>query len=163
MYSYWSVCRLSLVLAAFFIGVAGAAGAAHAQNIFSSIFGFVVGPQKPPVVIVPRRVEPGFGADGPMYSRRPSFGGRYRTVCVRLCDGYYFPVSQATSRRHFYRDAEVCQSLCRGQTRLFYTPSDAPDMKRAVDISGLSYRNLANAFTYRKKLVKGCVCRPAPW
>ena len=30
----------------------------------------------------------------------------YRTICVRLCDGYYFPVSFSTLPNHFQRDAQ---------------------------------------------------------
>jgi len=36
----------------------------------------------------------------------------YRTLCVRLCDGYYFPVSFSTLPNHFQRDADQCQSQC---------------------------------------------------
>jgi hypothetical protein len=32
-------------------------------------------------------------------------GGTYKTVCVGLCDGFYFPVSFATRRQRFARDA----------------------------------------------------------
>jgi hypothetical protein len=32
-----------------------------------------------------------------------------------------------------------------------------------VDLSGRSYASLPNAFRYRKALVEGCSCKPAPW
>jgi hypothetical protein len=32
--------------------------------------------------------------------------GTYRTVCVRLCDGFYFPISFSTYRSHFKKDAQ---------------------------------------------------------
>ncbi len=154
------------VAALLFVGLVFHSGSASAQNIFSNFFGFGVAPKQPPAVAPLRR---GVRPDGVIWSAprrtqpRASYRGRYRTLCVRLCDGYYFPISQAASRRHFYRDAEACQARCQGETRLFYTPSQNPDMKRAVDISGLAYRNLDTAFVYRKKLVKGCSCRLAPW
>ena len=34
----------------------------------------------------------------------------YRTLCVRLCDGYYFPVSFSTLPNHFQRDCGACAS-----------------------------------------------------
>ena len=34
----------------------------------------------------------------------------YRTVCVRMCDGYYFPVSFSTLPSHFPQDADACSS-----------------------------------------------------
>jgi len=35
----------------------------------------------------------------------------YRTLCVRSCDGYYFPISYATGRGRFKTDAAVCASM----------------------------------------------------
>src|SRR6185312_12574998 len=32
----------------------------------------------------------------------------YRTVCVRMCDGFYFPISYATGSANFAHDAETC-------------------------------------------------------
>jgi hypothetical protein len=42
----------------------------------------------------------------------------YRTICVRLCDGYYFPVSFSTLPAHFDHDADVCQSKCAAPVEL---------------------------------------------
>ena len=44
----------------------------------------------------------------------------YRTLCVRLCDGYYFPVSFSTLPNHFQRDADQCQSQCAAPAELYY-------------------------------------------
>ncbi len=41
------------------------------------------------------------------YSAPP---GSYRTLCVRTCDGYYFPMSNASSPSDFERDQSNCQS-----------------------------------------------------
>ena len=38
-------------------------------------------------------------------------GGAYRTLCVRACDGFYFPISYSTPRSRFEIDASVCQAL----------------------------------------------------
>jgi len=89
--------------------------------------------------------------------------GRYRTLCVRLCDGYYFPISNSTPRRQLYEAAEQCQSRCDSETRMFYTSSNSSTVKAARDMEGRSYGKLRNAFVYRKKLVKGCSCRAKPW
>ena len=32
-----------------------------------------------------------------------------------------------------------------------------------VDLTGMAYSTLPNAFKYRKTLVEGCRCRPQPW
>ena len=33
-------------------------------------------------------------------------GATYRTMCVRLCDGYFWPVSFTATKREFARDSE---------------------------------------------------------
>ena len=38
--------------------------------------------------------------------------GTYRTVCVRTCDGAYFPVSFATVQARFPDDEKTCKALC---------------------------------------------------
>jgi hypothetical protein len=90
--------------------------------------------------------------------------GSYTTVCVRLCDGFYFPISHRASRGRFQHDAELCRSRC-GQTeaRLFYHPSAGAGMSQAVDLNGRGYARLKTAFLHRKQLVTGCACKPQPW
>ena len=90
-------------------------------------------------------------------------GGVYRTVCVRLCDGYYWPISQATGRDGLDRDAHTCRSSCGQDSRLYYLGSRAGDAAEMIDLHGRPYTALATAFRYRKKLVDGCQCRPEPW
>src|SRR5712664_2427672 len=38
--------------------------------------------------------------------------GTYRTVCVRTCDGFYFPISFATEPARFPDDEKTCKNLC---------------------------------------------------
>ena len=92
--------------------------------------------------------------------KRPS---RFRTICVRMCDGYYFPINHATPRSKLHLDEEMCQARCSSEVRLFYMPSSTSRVKDAYDRGGQAYRRIKNAFLYRKRLVKGCGCRPQPW
>jgi hypothetical protein len=89
--------------------------------------------------------------------------GTYRTVCVRLCDGFYFPLSYATTRSGLARDADSCTASCGAEARLFYYPTAGGEIESAVDLTGFAYGELPNAFKYRKRLVQGCRCRPQPW
>src|SRR5262249_47893821 len=45
--------------------------------------------------------------------------GTYRTLCVRLCDGFYFPIGFATTNGKFAEDARQCERLCPSRSRLF--------------------------------------------
>ena len=84
----------------------------------------------------------------------------YRTICVRLCDGYYFPVSFSTLENHFARDIDVCQSKCAAPAELFYyqNPGEAVEQARSVK-NKQPYTSLKTAFLYRNKYVQGCSCK----
>jgi hypothetical protein len=86
----------------------------------------------------------------------------FRTVCVRLCDGYYFPVSFSTLPNHFQRDAEICQSRCAAPVELYYHQNPGGGMEQAVSAKNQSsYKELRTAFKYRKEFVQGCSCKEA--
>lgn len=99
------------------------------------------------------------GRDGVSLDRPIS----YRTLCVRLCDGFYYPISSATSGSGLGHDADVCAASCGTEARLFYHPNAGGDVDTMVDLSGMAYSALPNAFKYRKTLVPECRCRPEPW
>ncbi len=101
-----------------------------------------------------------------------SYGGQFgslpfatfRTVCVRLCDGYYFPVSFSTLPNHFDRDAQVCESKCAAPAELFYHQNPGGSMEEAVSHrTRQPYSSLKSAFRYRKEFVQGCSCKQAEY
>ena len=141
--------------------------AAEAQGLFQSLFGFGE-PQRPlppasygwraPLQAPYRQRERDRDGD-----ERDHRSGRYRTLCVRLCDGYYWPVSNAVSRSRFYTDANLCRASCGEEARLFYHPASDADTNDMVDLQGRAYARLSTAYIYRKKQIDGCRCKPAPW
>jgi hypothetical protein len=88
--------------------------------------------------------------------------GTYRTLCVRTCDGYYFPISFSTTREFLPEDERTCQAMCPGtEAKLFFhdNPGGGPENMTALD--GQAYSSLATAFQYRTKISNACTCRPA--
>jgi uncharacterized protein DUF2865 len=86
--------------------------------------------------------------------------GTYHTVCVRACDGYYFPISYSTVPSRFADDARACQRLCpAAEAELYSFRNPGEDMQQALSIGGQAYTALPNAFRYRKEVVAGCSCR----
>jgi len=84
----------------------------------------------------------------------------YRTLCVRLCDGYYFPVSFSTLPNYFERDLNACQSKCAAPVGLYYHQNPGGSVDQMVSVSDNStYKQLDTAFLYRKKFVQGCSCK----
>ena len=88
----------------------------------------------------------------------------YRTLCVRLCDGYYFPVSFSTLPSHFAQDAESCTSRCAAPTELYYYPNPGGAVDQSVALTTQEpYTKLRVAFRYRKEYVNGCSCKEAEY
>lgn len=100
------------------------------------------------------RQQPGGGSG---YPTGPS--GTYRTVCVRMCDGYYYPISYATSPEHFAEDAQTCQQTCPAADVVLMSNPTGTDITQAVASNGAPYTALPNAFKYRTSLVPACGCR----
>jgi len=92
----------------------------------------------------------------------PLSSATYRTVCVRLCDGYYFPVSFSTLPSHFQQDENVCQSKCAAPVELYYYQNPGSTVDQSVALRTQEpYTTLKTAFRYRKELVPGCSCKQA--
>ena len=102
--------------------------------------------------------EEGGGAGGKNFGNLPF--ATYRTVCVRLCDGYYFPVSFSTLPVHFDHDADICQQRCAAPAELYYHQNPGAAVEQAVSHKTKQvYSTLKTAFRYRKEYVSGCSCK----
>jgi len=87
-------------------------------------------------------------------------GGTFRTLCVRTCDGYYFPISYSTVPGKFADDEALCRRLCPAtEVNLYSHRNPGEDVNRAVSLSGRIYTDLPNAFAYRKAFNPSCSCR----
>lgn len=84
----------------------------------------------------------------------------YRTLCVRQCDGYYFPISFSTLPSNFSQDIQACQSQCAAPAELYVYRNPGEEAEQMVSSDGSrAYANLPNAWRYRKQFVKGCSCK----
>ena len=101
------------------------------------------------------------GAGGYKYGPLPY--ATFRTVCVRLCDGAFFPVSFSTLPNHFERDQEVCQQKCAAPAELYYhSQSQGQSIDQAISHKTKQpYSTLRTAFRFRKEFVTGCSCKQA--
>jgi hypothetical protein len=100
---------------------------------------------------------------GPRTKRSEGSGHTVRTLCVRLCDGYYWPVSFATPHGRLARDAAQCERICPSVGRLFYHRNPGQAVDDMVDLEGQPYRALPTAYLYRARYVADCRCRAQPW
>jgi len=92
-------------------------------------------------------------------------GSRYRTLCVRMCDGFFFPISHDTPRSLFERDEKLCAARCPGtpvQLHIHRFPGQESEDMISVP-TGLPYRDGENAFRYRQaswERPANCGCAP---
>lgn len=87
-------------------------------------------------------------------------GGTYRTLCVRTCDGYFFPVSFSTHKNQLADDAARCSEMCpSAETELFVYRNPGETPENMTSLQGVPYKELPNAFRYKTEYVQGCSCR----
>lgn len=97
-----------------------------------------------------------------LFSGNSQAAGTFRTICVRTCDGYYFPISFATNSSRFADDERQCQRMCPAQNvQLFTYHNPGEDVAQAVSLSGQPYNSLPTAFRYRQEYNTACSCRRA--
>jgi Protein of unknown function (DUF2865) len=161
------VLRFGAAIAAFGVSAVHADPAA-AQGFFQSLFGNYSKPA--PVRRLPPPSSYGNGGYSPYwggtYSHQPlprPRTSRLRAVCVRTCDGFYWPMTNRAKRSQLYDLSKACSNSCNGGARLFYMAANSTNTAGMVDMQGRPYAALENAFVYRKTYIRGCQCKPAPW
>jgi len=83
----------------------------------------------------------------------------YRTMCVRTCDGFYFPISFSTLGSRFTEDESKCKSQCAAPAELYVYKNPGEEVEQMVSVAGEPYNNLRNAWRHRKQYIKGCSCK----
>jgi Protein of unknown function (DUF2865) len=103
----------------------------------------------------------GNNSGGGIFSSQPGpMGGTFRTICVRTCDGYYFPISFETTPDRFRDDEQACQRMCpAAEVQLYTYHNPGEEVAQAVSLNGRLYTELPTAFQYRKALNPACSCR----
>jgi hypothetical protein len=89
--------------------------------------------------------------------------GRYRSVCVRLCDGFYYPIHFSTYGSRLAQDEQQCQSSCAAPAELYVYRNPGQEIQQAISLNGSAYMDLPVALKYRKEYVKGCSCKQSEY
>lgn len=118
------------------------------QNLFDRIFGSNSGNYQ----------------DGQVIENDDYWGwGNYqtvRTVCVRLSDGYFWPVSYATLPDYVGNDAAQCQQMCPGTpVELYFYDNPGQEPENMRNMYGQPYTSLPNAFAYRERYDESSTCK----
>ena len=130
---------------------------AEPANIFEAIFGARPSRQQPivegPGGVVLNPGDPGY--DGEWRAQ-----GGSEAICVRQCDGGFFPVSYSAYRGNLSDLNALCQAECPNAEATVYTKSLWRDVETAVSIDGEPYTSLPNALKFQKQRVAACSCKP---
>jgi hypothetical protein len=135
-------------------------------NVFEALFGGIArlanGGQEQPQTDAgfedrsgePRNDLPAQGDNGGVHPH----GGSY-AVCVRTCDGSFFPVSYSGAGSRADSLEEVCRALCPNADMALYSFPFGGTIEEAVSPSGEPYVNLPNAGKFEKAYDASCSCR----
>jgi len=91
-------------------------------------------------------------------SRIAAGGGSY-TVCVRTCDGGFFPVSYFGVGSRSDSLERVCRSLCPNTDVALYSFPFGGTIDEAVSSTGEPYARLPNALKFEQSYNSSCSCR----
>ncbi|MGO6900314.1 DUF2865 domain-containing protein, partial [Rhizobium ruizarguesonis] len=85
------------------------------------------------------------------------------TMCVRSCDGGFFPISSNATSVDFGRDAQTCAKMCPGiETELFYRDVTSTEASNMISVAtGTPYSAMKNAFAYKNRTPgekSSCAC-----
>lgn len=85
-----------------------------------------------------------------------------RSVCVRLCDGFFFPIGDLPNDGDISGHEALCTGLCPGApARLYVVPSGSDRIEDAVGVqSRKPYTALPVAFRHAAKSDRTCSCHP---
>lgn len=85
-----------------------------------------------------------------------------RTVCVRLCDGFHFPIGRVAANESLAGHESMCRAMCPGApVRLFTIPAGQDGIENAVSDDGRSYRQLPMAYAHERGQDSACSCELA--
>jgi hypothetical protein len=82
-----------------------------------------------------------------------------KAVCVRTCDGAFFPVSYSASQGRLGGLDDMCHALCPNADVSLYTYPPSGQIEQAVSLNGAKYMDLPNALKYRTSLDPACTCK----
>jgi hypothetical protein len=127
------------------------ATAQRPRNFFEELFGIPPAPESGGLREAP--LEP-FGEDGDRARGGPV------AICVRSCDGGFFPISYSAHRANLEELDSLCKALCPNAEASLYTRSMRGDVESSVSIDGAAYADHPNALKFQKTYDPSCSCKP---
>lgn len=129
------------------------------ENFFETLFGAFAPSQPPAQQQVPWA--PPLDESPDVEPDTAPRGGS-QAVCVRTCDGGFFPLHVSARRAEPSYLGDLCRALCPNAEVSVFTRAPNSDIERAVSLDdGTVYADLPNALKFRSSYDSSCSCRPA--
>ncbi len=81
-------------------------------------------------------------------------------ICVRSCDGGFFPITYTARRAQLEELNTLCKAMCPGAEAKLYTQSQWKGLDSAVSVDGEPYADLPNAHKFETSYDRTCGCKP---
>lgn len=86
--------------------------------------------------------------------------GGSQAICVRSCDGGFFPLN-FSARSASNEDLQaLCSALCPNTEVKLFSRNPRSDIATALGADGQPYRDLPNALKFQKSFDPACTCKP---
>jgi hypothetical protein len=128
-------------------------GAPREKNFFETLFGNF-GEERHPEDGIVAQPQPGGEESG-----SGAHGGS-QAVCVRSCDGGFFPLNFSARSASDSDLTNLCQALCPNTEVKLFTRNPNADISTALGADGTAYSDLPNALKYTKSFDPSCACKP---
>jgi hypothetical protein len=125
------------------------------KNFFETLFGGSSDQQQDQGVIAVPETE-GDGKDAGNHSAHAGS----QALCVRSCDGGFFPLNISARGAPDSELQDLCQALCPNTQVQLFTRNPNGDIDTAMGADGTAYRDLPNALKYTKTFDASCTCKP---
>jgi hypothetical protein len=129
------------------------------SNIFEALFGGGARPQQrayEPEMMTPDEQQQSIENSIEKEKKGANVSAGGYAVCVRTCDGSFFPVSYGGASG---RLEDVCRSLCPNADMQLYSFPFGGTIEQAVSVTGERYVDMPNALKFQQSYDATCSCR----
>src|SRR5208283_4272236 len=129
------------------------------NNIFEALFGGVRQALVSPDMLPPDQQEQMIEQSIENEKKGANVSAGSYAVCVRTCDGSFFPVSYSGAGSRSDSLEEVCRSLCPNADVQLYSFPFGGTIDEAVSSTGERYVDMPNALKFQQSFDSTCSCR----
>jgi Protein of unknown function (DUF2865) len=134
-------------------------GRAPSRNSGGSIFDTLFGNGPNRSTVPQNNIDIQQGDLPPPITDEPINNGVIKAICVRTCDGGFFPVSYHYTPDKNDRLIDLCRAQCPNTEVLVFTYAEGQEIDKATGIDGRPYTTLANAGRFKTKYEPSCGCK----